>query len=182
MVKSSYEFLEGREEADFNWEGIWRIKAPSKVLFFMWTALKDRIATLDFLKNKGMLLPNMCPLCFGDTESAVHILLHCLFVWEVWSSILFKANVMWVPPVCCLCFFFHQWYPPFNCRKSMVLWLLFLPAVWWSTWIERNSYIFENYGEPSYKVLKRVKDRCFLWVANCKEREMVCCRYKVELG
>lgn len=112
-LKFSYGFLEVREEADFKWEGICRIKVPSKVLFIIWTGLKGRIPTLDILQTWGLILPNMCPLCLGDAESVAHTLLHSPFVWEVWSAILYKANVMWVVPVRCLSFC-QQWFPPCN--------------------------------------------------------------------
>lgn len=94
-VKFAYNFLLGREEVDFRWEDTWKIRTPSKVLFFVWTVIKNHIPTLDFLQKRGLILPNMCPLCQEDVETAAHILLHCPYVREVWYSILWEVNIMW---------------------------------------------------------------------------------------
>lgn len=104
-VRSAYGFLEPREEVAFQWKDLWKIKAPSKVLFFTWTALKGQIPTMDFLIRRGSILPNMCPLCKGDEESADHILIHSPFTCEIWFSILLEANMSWVRPDCCSSFF-----------------------------------------------------------------------------
>lgn len=62
FVKFSYSFLRRQEEFDFRWDGIWKIGMPSTVLFFMWTALKNRIPTIDLLQKRGLILPNVSSL------------------------------------------------------------------------------------------------------------------------
>lgn len=120
LIRSSYGYLELREDEDFNWAGIWKLKAHSKVLFFIWTALNARIPTLDFLQKRGFILPNVCPLRQGDTESVDHTQLHCPFTCEIWSSILLEANITWVVPGCCPSFF-EQWLSPSKHCKGRIL-------------------------------------------------------------
>lgn len=95
-VKSSYGFIERQEDSDFKWMDILRINASYKILFYVWTVIKDRIPTLGFLQKRVLILPNACLFCLGDVESSSHIMLRCPLAGEVWSSVLFEANVMWV--------------------------------------------------------------------------------------
>lgn len=123
--------------------------------------------TLDFLQRTGLILPNMCPLCKREAELADHILVLCHFVYEVWNVVLYEANVSWISSNNCSSFI-QQWFPPDKHKKNVVLWRLFLPVVWWSIWLERNHRIFEDFVEPSYITLRKAKDLCFFWAANCK--------------
>lgn len=104
-VRSAYGYLEPSVEVDFNWIGLWKIKAPSKVLIFTWMASNGHVPTLDFLIRRGSILPYMCPLCKGDEELADHLLIHCPFTCEIWSSIFLEANMFWVIPDYCPSFF-----------------------------------------------------------------------------
>lgn len=96
LVRSSYGTLVNKEEGNFNWKGIWSLKAPSKVLFFSWTALKTRIPTLDFLQRRGLILPSMCPLCKREAQSADYILFSCPLC-EVWDAIFGSQCLMGQP-------------------------------------------------------------------------------------
>ena len=37
----------------FPWKGIWKVKAPRCVSFFVWTAVWDKILTSDNLRGRG---------------------------------------------------------------------------------------------------------------------------------
>lgn len=62
---------------------IWYNGIPLKVQFFMWTAVLEKISTMDLLWSKGFNMPSVCLLCYQDTESTSHLLLHCPFSWEI---------------------------------------------------------------------------------------------------
>lgn len=51
-------------EMDGIWTHIWKIHIPSKVVFFLWAAIKERLPTINLLQWRGMIIPNACPLCF----------------------------------------------------------------------------------------------------------------------
>ena len=46
--------------------GIWKLKAPPRVLVFGWLALRKRIPTIDLLRRRGMTIVNGCPMCLRD--------------------------------------------------------------------------------------------------------------------
>ena len=51
--RSFYHALRGPLEVHFPWKGIWRVKAPKRVFFFVWTAAWDTILTCDNLMHRG---------------------------------------------------------------------------------------------------------------------------------
>ena len=61
----------------FPWKGIWKVKVPKRKAFFMWTATRGQILTLDNLMLRGRPLANRCCLCCCNAESVDHLLLCC---------------------------------------------------------------------------------------------------------
>ena len=60
------EVLSGPLTEVFHWECIWCAKVPKRVSFFLWTAAKDGILTIDNLVKRGQSLVNRCCLCCFD--------------------------------------------------------------------------------------------------------------------
>lgn len=55
---------------------------------------------------------------------------------------------------------FEQWFYFGKGSKGKTIWRLRISAIWWSLWLERNNRMFENSVKPSYRVCRRVQDRC----------------------
>ena len=68
----------------FPWKGIWKIKNPKRVAFFMWIAAHGQILTLDNLMLRGLSLVNQCCMCCCNEEIVDHLLLHCLVAHSSW--------------------------------------------------------------------------------------------------
>ncbi|GAU17441.1 hypothetical protein TSUD_233190 [Trifolium subterraneum] len=64
---------------EFVFKRIWKCAAPSKVRAFVWQLLLNRVQTKDNLLKRKMLQidQQMCVLCGRNTETAVHLFLHC---------------------------------------------------------------------------------------------------------
>ena len=52
-ICSYYHKLHGSSSIVFPWKGIWKVKAPWCVSFFVWTATWDRVLTGDNLRLRG---------------------------------------------------------------------------------------------------------------------------------
>ena len=52
-IRSFYNKLRGPLPIIFPWKGIWKVKAPWCVSFFVWTAVWDKILTVDNLRGRG---------------------------------------------------------------------------------------------------------------------------------
>ena len=52
-IRSYYHKLHGSSSIVFPWKGIWKVKAPRCVSFFVWTAAWDKILMGDNLQLRG---------------------------------------------------------------------------------------------------------------------------------
>jgi hypothetical protein len=55
-MKTFYKALVCHEAASFPWKGIWRVKAPKRVVFFVWTAALGKILTHDNLRRRCIVV------------------------------------------------------------------------------------------------------------------------------
>jgi hypothetical protein len=62
-VKTFYKALVCHEVAYFLWNGIWRVKAPKRVAFFVWTTALGKILTHDNLRRRGIVVVERCVMC-----------------------------------------------------------------------------------------------------------------------
>jgi hypothetical protein len=54
------------------WKSIWKVKAPSRVAFFVWTAMVGKILTLDNLHKRNVMV-EWCYMCKYCGESIDHL-------------------------------------------------------------------------------------------------------------
>jgi hypothetical protein len=82
--------------SSFPWKGIWKVKVPFRVSFFIWTASLGKILTLDNLRKRGLIVMDWCCMCKRSGESINHLLLHCEVACSLWSVIFTLFEVKWV--------------------------------------------------------------------------------------
>ena len=92
-VRSFYNSLLKAHSVSFPWQSIWCVKVPKRVYFFLWTAARGGILTIDNLV-KNLPLVNWCCLCrffykyclCRDEQIVDHLLLHCKFAHALCSK------------------------------------------------------------------------------------------------
>ena len=47
----------------FPWKGIWKVKTPPRVSFFVWTIVWDKILTGDNMRDRGFDFVDWCIMC-----------------------------------------------------------------------------------------------------------------------
>ena len=62
----------------FSWKSVWKVKAPRRVSFFVWTAVRDKILTGDNLRGRGMDFVDWCIMCRCNGEIVDHC--YCIVV------------------------------------------------------------------------------------------------------
>lgn len=84
-VRSAYRLLRLQKETSFTaesrdlWKLIWRIKAPLKVLNHIWRASSQCLPRRTNLQAKRVPVPVLCPMCNGEEETTIHVLVSCPF-------------------------------------------------------------------------------------------------------
>ena len=76
-IRSLYNKLRGPLPIIFPWKGIWKVKAPRCVSFFVWMATWDKILTGNNLQGGGLDFVDWCITCRCNGETVDHLLLHC---------------------------------------------------------------------------------------------------------
>ena len=95
-VHSFYKSLLKALSVFFPWQCIWSVKVPRRVSFFLWTAARGGILTIDNLVKKNLPLVNWCCLCRCDEETVDHLLLRCKFAHALWSEVFLMFGVQCV--------------------------------------------------------------------------------------
>ena len=63
VVKSFYRVLHAGNAQNFPWKSIWRVKVPTKVAFFTWSAALRKILTMDKLQRRNLIVDEWCCMC-----------------------------------------------------------------------------------------------------------------------
>ena len=101
----------------FPWMSIWQTKAPLRVTFFIWMVVLGKILTLDNLKNRQLIMINICCLCKLDGETVDHILLHCEVTSALWYAFFSR---FWVVLLYGMVDLFSYWWTGDRSRSAMV--------------------------------------------------------------
>ena len=141
-MHSFYNSLLEAPSVFFPWQCIWSVKVPRMVSFFLWTAARDGILSIDNLFKKNFPLVNWCCLCWCDEETLNHLLLYCKFVHTLWSEVFSLFGVQWVLPKTVVSLL-SAWWNWLGIHSSNV-WNLVPPCLMWLTWKERNARTFED--------------------------------------
>jgi hypothetical protein len=62
-VKSYYKSLSTLTPVFAPWKSIWKVKASTRVAFFVWTATVGKILTLDNLRKRNVMVMECCYMC-----------------------------------------------------------------------------------------------------------------------
>jgi hypothetical protein len=146
-------------------ELIWQTRAPSRVKFFMWLAMKGRCLTADNLQKRGWPHGDSCALCNNEEESCQHLLVDCQFTNRVWRMLRSWLGVSfslpgdegehlteWWRQVRQL--FQPSYRPAFDTLCMLVCWML---------WKERNLRIFEHKDCTAAQVYRAIRDEVLIW-------------------
>ncbi|EEE53511.1 hypothetical protein OsJ_36687 [Oryza sativa Japonica Group] len=97
-ASSAYEFLFSTSIKCPHGELIWKTKAPARVRFFLWLAVKGRCLTADNLSKRGWPHDPTCLLCQSAPEDCNHLLVKCPFTNRVWQQLKAWVNVTFPLP------------------------------------------------------------------------------------
>ena len=97
-IRSFYNKLRGSPSIVFPCKGIWRLKAPRRVSFFVWSVAWNRILPSDNLRCRGFDFVDWCIMCHHCGEKVDQLLLHCEKAHRLWSFVFTSLGISWVIP------------------------------------------------------------------------------------
>jgi hypothetical protein len=148
----------------FPWKNIWRVKAPTRVAFFVWSAALGKILTHDNLRKRKVIVIEWCCLCKKSGESIDHLLLHCEVVQALWSYVLTLFGVEWVMPRTVL-ELLNSWGAALGGGHAIEAWRLAPLCLLWCIWRERNARLFEDVETSMVELRKRLLNTLYFWIA-----------------
>ena len=160
-IRSFYNKLRGPLPIIFPWKGVWKVKAPRRVSFFVWTAAWDKILTGDNLRERGLNLVDWCIMCRCNGETVDHLLLHCEKAFQLWSLVFRSFGISWVLPksVADTLFGWRNWLG----KHSSSIWNLAPLCLMWCIWRERNWRTFEDMDKSEDQLLAFFSGSLFDW-------------------
>ena len=108
-IRSFYIKLRDSPSVVFPWKGIWRVKAPRRVSFFIWCEAWNKILTGDNLGLRRLVLVDWCIMCHHCGETVDHLLLHWEMAYQLWCFALKSFGLSWVIPRSIPDFLFGLW-------------------------------------------------------------------------
>ena len=135
-IRSYYNKLRDSLSIVFPWKGIWRVKVPRRVSFFVWCVAWNKNLTGDNLRLRELVLVDWCIMCRHCGETVDHLLLHCEMAHRLWSFALITFGLSWIIPRSIPDFLFGWW--NWVGKHSSQIWNLVPLCILWCIWKERN--------------------------------------------
>ncbi|KAL0015045.1 hypothetical protein SO802_002114 [Lithocarpus litseifolius] len=160
-TRSYYNKLRDSPPNAFPWKGIWRVKAPRRVSFFIWCVAWNKILTGDNLRLRKLVFVDWCIMCRQCGETVDHLLLHCVTAHRLWSLALRSFGVSWVVPSSFhdLLFGWWNWFGKLSSR----IWNLVPLCIVWCIWKERNRRTFEDLDSSGDQFFASFSGTLFDW-------------------
>ena len=160
-ICSFYHKLRNSSSIVFPWKGIWKVKAPQCVSFFVWTVAWNRVLTGDYLWGRGFYFVDWCVMCHCCGKIVDHLLLHCGKAHRLWSFVFNTFGVSWVLSRLVIDFLFGWW--NWLEKHSSNIWNLAPWCLMWCIWRECNWRTFENLDRSDDQLLAFFSSTLFDW-------------------
>ncbi|KAF5178633.1 hypothetical protein FRX31_031782 [Thalictrum thalictroides] len=152
---------------------VWKVDIPSKVQFFMWTVMHNRILTADNLIHRGSQVNPRCSFCDNLNESISHLLLHCSVSLNVWSVLMMSYPEVYpnLFTVVSVEEWLNLWPPGTHQEFGSKVWSYLPYAVFWTLWKTRNHRIFRQKTVDVEAICREVKFTIWYWCSSWKRRK-----------
>ena len=159
-VRSAYRLLQRQkgywEDSDNNsvWRKIWRIKAFAKILNLVWRSISFCLPTMTMLRQRGVKVESVCPVCKMEAETIDHVFLRCTVAIQCWLLVL--PGMQYTGQN------LHQWWEQVlnmaDTRKRAQV-----AAVCWSLWKARNDVVWNKKYTRAYAMIACAKQYLDQW-------------------
>ncbi|KAM3251621.1 hypothetical protein P3L10_005691 [Capsicum annuum] len=169
-IRSAYKELNysNNQISCWPWKLIWKVKIPYKVACFSWVVARKAVLTHEVLKKRGFHLCSKCYMCEEESETIIHLFLHCKLTVQLWRIFLNLKGIMWVMPRDTV-EVLECWNKYSTHSEHKERWKIVPACIWWTVWKERNQRCFED----NYSSTQKLKMKCLaLFYFWCKHEYM----------
>ena len=146
------------ENQDGAFTELWKVKVPSKVVFFAWRLIRDRLPTKINLRRRNVDIHDpTCPFYKNKEEDAAHLFYSCSKIMPLWWESLSRTNTSAPFPENPHMHFLQHVVGNGN-GNSFQKWKCWWISLIWSIWQHRNKIVFE---EERFNVSKLLEDAIF---------------------
>uniref|UniRef100_A0A803PFI6 Reverse transcriptase zinc-binding domain-containing protein n=1 Tax=Cannabis sativa TaxID=3483 RepID=A0A803PFI6_CANSA len=141
-VRSAYQLIQdskpmnGQSDNSGFWRSLWQLKVPPKVKNFLWRACTNCLPTCFQLSLRKVPIEVTCPICHGETETILHILVDFPFSYNCWRTAA-------IPRVASAATSFAGWFD-----DGLKLWTkedrTGAAMLCWSIWNNRNNSVWNS--------------------------------------
>lgn len=86
-LKSAYKLAMGTDtNVAFSANWIWKSMILPCIKTFLWQCVHDSISMKTYLKQRGMINDDCCPICQEEAETILHALRDCVWVKTIWRQ------------------------------------------------------------------------------------------------
>ncbi|CAN1792638.1 Putative ribonuclease H protein At1g65750 [Linum perenne] len=142
---------------------VWKKEVPTKIQGFVWMVWHGKIASIDNLQKRGMVLVNWCALCERDLESINHLFIHCSFTSSVWGRVSSKLS-LYGPRNAGVRDLIEAWKGMNSTSTFPVAPRVLLHGVFWFIWLERNARIFNDVRLSDKRVADQILCNIGRWL------------------
>ena len=160
-IRSFYNKLRSPLLIIFPWKGVWKVKVPWRVSFFVWIAVWDRILRGNNLRVRRMDFVDWCIMFQCNGETIDHLFLHCGKANRFWSLVFRSFGISWVLPRSFAGTLFGWW--NWLGKHSSSIWNLAPLCLTWCFWRERNRRTFEDMDSSDDQLLASFSGSLFDW-------------------
>jgi hypothetical protein len=123
---------------------VWKRPTCQRYSLLLWQVLLGKLPTMEQLMKKGILGPNICPLCMKNSENINHLFFSCEYSAQIWTDLLHKMGIH-RHPKSSFTLEVDSFIRSFTLHGpgTMLAFNSFRCAVWW-IWKERCNRIFNG--------------------------------------
>ncbi|XP_058734229.1 uncharacterized protein LOC131605960 [Vicia villosa] len=158
---------------------LWKCLAPSRILFFGWRFILDRIATRDQLVRRGILQEgndSLCALCLLEEESIEHLSYYCRVTSSIWRRVYMWLDLAEFMIIEDFVAFFLNCDKIICLNKRAIVAIVWLATVW-SIWLKRNAVIFKQESFSFSECMSEIVSNSWYWLCNSYKKVNLCNYY-----
>ncbi|XP_039140503.1 uncharacterized protein LOC120277716 [Dioscorea cayenensis subsp. rotundata] len=168
-VRSFYKFLVDGGLRTPLYPSFWKVDCPSKVTLFCWLANDNKIPSMSNLAKIGcnfQKATNTCVLCYNNSETVDHLLIHCEFASRIWAFYVNNLHLLTAP--ISLDQVWITWIPSLEAHRR-TFWDLLTRAIFWNIWLERNNRIFNLAFLSTTAILFKISHMLIDWCSAARD-------------